>query len=136
MDPDAAFIIFAMLGLVVLAFVGSVGLLIRAWKSNLSVLWKVTITVLMISFGIFVAAWIAQGVTGGASLLIPMIIIGSFLFALNFSLNIASRKVIRGINLPPSAKIALITILVTLIVPTVLLGIGAWLSTFDFLGGN
>jgi hypothetical protein len=134
MDPDVIFLILLYFTLLIFAIGSIIGLTKKIWKASFSktvklVLIGLVIILLLVEILIFSSArstWVL-----GLFIFFP-----SFLISLNWSVNIIRTNPYDKIKLPINTKIIILTILFTVVIPTMFFLIGTFFDKLNLMGSG
>jgi hypothetical protein len=134
MDPDVIFLILLYFTLLIFAIGSIIGLTKKIWKASFSktvklVLIGLVIILLLVEILIFSSArstWVL-----GLFIFFP-----SFLISLNWSINIIRTNPYDKIKLPINTKIIILTILFTVVIPTMFFLIGTFFDKLNLMGSG
>ena len=138
MDPDAIFIIFLYLIMLGLTIGCIIGLSRKIWLSDASMVLKIFVIGGLV--GLLILALLKfDGVETGEVIISRwtiMIYSASFLIGLNWSINLIRRQAFLRINAPAFVKASVMTILFTIMIPTIFSVLANFFDKLNLLGSG
>ena len=135
MDPDAIFIILLYFTFLILTIGSIIGLSKKIWNSTISKPVKLLFVGLSVFF-LVIALLNFSGPADSALWIIAIVIFPSFLIALNLSINIIRKHPFDKFKFPVNFKIIVLTILFSVLIPTVFYLIGNFFDWLNLMGSG
>ena len=138
MDLDAIFIILLYLTMLVLTIGSIIGLSKKIWGTDVKVILKLIVVGLLVSL-LILALVKFDGVETGNTIISRweiMIYSASLLIGLNWSINLCRKSALQTIKMPQYLKVAVMTIVFAMLIPTMFYLIGNFFDKLNLLGSG